>query len=209
MNPPQYRYQRLRTRACNYFSPLQQNDDEEENIETSPSHHPNITFDHNQTLLKALKASNHNYHWAPLYLTNDLEITTWNNNQKQDEKMSLPLINDATSCVPSSQLKTIISHQIAVPYGTNHHMLPSQTPSKSPHQTYMLKATPSKSPQKFKRKNQCNIHQIFWTTQPSKPNAMLLDWPICPHQRESRNWEQCTTMESHSHWPHQQQTIQW
>ena len=115
MNPPQY--QCLCMCACIYFSPLQQNDKEEENNETSTPHHPNITLDHNQTLLKALKASNCNYQWAPLYLTNDLETTTWNNNQKQDTKMTLSSINDATSCMPSSQskmtnlhLKTTISH---------------------------------------------------------------------------------------------------
>ena len=144
MNSPLY--QRPRTRACNYFSPLQENDEEEGNLEYSPPRCPNITLDHNQTLLKALKASNYNYHWAPLYLTNDLKPTTWTNNQKQDANTTPPSINappsinDATSRVPFSRSKTMNSHpktitsqQTAAPRGTNHHMLPSRTPSKSPH----------------------------------------------------------------------------
>jgi len=72
----------------------------------SSKHHPQSQPNPPQSL----KASNYNYHWAPLYLTNNLESTTWNNNQKQDAKMTLLLINDATSCMPSSQSKMMNSH---------------------------------------------------------------------------------------------------
>ena len=122
----------------------------------SSKHHPQSQPNPPQSL----KASNYNYHWAPLYLTNDLEPTTWTNNQKQDANMTPPLTNDTTSCMPFSQSKMMnshpkitTSHKIAAPHGTNHHTLPSQTPSKSPHQTLTLKTTLSKSHPKSKRKN--------------------------------------------------------
>jgi len=74
--------------------------------------------------------------------------------------MTPPSTNDATSHMPFSRSKTMnshpkitTSHQIAAPRVTNHHTLPSQTPSKLPHQTLKFKTTLSKSHWKFKRKN--------------------------------------------------------
>jgi len=206
MNSPQY--QCLCTCASNYFSSLQQSDGDKENIKVSPPHHPNITIHHGSTHLKALKALNYNHHrLLSMYLMNDFELWTWNNNPKQDMKLKPSSINDATSCMPSSpskmlniQPKTITSHWTTIPSGMNYHMLlsPSSRSTRHIHWNHPLQTLPRTS----KEKAWPNIHQIFWTTHPSKPNPMLLDWPMHPHWRESRNQEQCTTMEGHSHQPH-------